>query len=214
MARDPDPPTGDGASDQPPGGSAEPDIAELRQTLAGLAHELNNPLAAIMGFAQLLLKKQWPSEDRSALEMINNEAIRSAAIVHNLLVLSGKRTARTGAVRALDVLVVSADQSTLARAEAFLSSRGHAVITAPSSDIAFKLAAHTPFDVVVCDEGMLTRQGVPLCSALRETRGCVGARFVQTIPRAAGAKESDASGAAYVTPPLEVDALRRLVEGD
>jgi len=66
-------------------------MASLGTTLAGVAHELNNPLAAIMGFTQLLLRKPWPSEDRAALETINHEAIRSATIVKDLLTLTRKR---------------------------------------------------------------------------------------------------------------------------
>jgi PAS domain S-box-containing protein len=66
-------------------------MATIGTTLAGVAHELNNPLAAIMGFAQLLLKKPWPAEDRAALETINHEAIRSATIVKDLLAMARKR---------------------------------------------------------------------------------------------------------------------------
>lgn len=66
-------------------------MASIGTTLAGVAHELNNPLAAILGFAQLLLKKPWAAEDRSALDTINHEAIRAATIVKDLLAMARKR---------------------------------------------------------------------------------------------------------------------------
>ena len=66
-------------------------MASLGAVLAGAAHELNNPLAAIMGFSQLLLRRRWPLEDRTALEAIHHEAMRSATIVKDLLALARRR---------------------------------------------------------------------------------------------------------------------------
>jgi PAS domain S-box len=66
-------------------------MATLGTTLAGVAHELNNPLAAIIGFSQLLLKKSWSEDDRAALEAINHEAVRSATIVKDLLAVTRQR---------------------------------------------------------------------------------------------------------------------------
>jgi len=66
-------------------------MASLGAALAGAAHELNNPLAAIMGLSQLLLRRRWPLEDRTALEAIHHEALRSATIVKDLLALARRR---------------------------------------------------------------------------------------------------------------------------
>ena len=65
-------------------------MACLGATLAGVAHELNNPLAAILGFAQLLLKKEIDEESRLALETIDHEAARAGRIVRDLLTLARK----------------------------------------------------------------------------------------------------------------------------
>lgn len=80
-------------------------LASLGAVLAGAAHELNNPLAAIMGFSQLLLKRRWPSEDRSALEAIHQEALRSATIVKDLLALARRRGVERRALADVNELV-------------------------------------------------------------------------------------------------------------
>lgn len=80
-------------------------MACLGATLAGVAHELNNPLAAILGFTQLLLKKETDEESRLALETIDHEAARAGRIVRDLLTLARKPDAeRRGRINLNDVV--------------------------------------------------------------------------------------------------------------
>ncbi len=206
-----DAPGAHGRASQPPADGAGP--GELQNRLSSLAHELNNPLAAIAGFTQLLLKKQWPSDDRVALETINSEAMRAAAIAHDLLALTRARGGSDQAERALDVLLVGSPSKTLSDAKRLLTARGHAVLSAVSMEVALRLARNTPFDVVVSDQHAPS-VAASVANTLRQTSGCAKARFVTSIPRldAAGSERDEAVSA--TAEQVDADALRRLVEGE
>ena len=67
-------------------------MAALGQTISGVAHELNNPLATILTWAERL-SKRTPLDDqvRRGLETILSESERAARIVRNLLTFARKR---------------------------------------------------------------------------------------------------------------------------
>jgi PAS domain S-box-containing protein len=60
-------------------------LASIGEMASGIAHEINNPLTGVVGFSQLLIKKNIPQDIRDDLETINHEAQRAAKIVSGLL---------------------------------------------------------------------------------------------------------------------------------
>jgi len=60
-------------------------LASIGQLASGIGHELNNPLTGIIGFTDLLIKRDLPGNTMKYLESINREAKRAANIVKGLL---------------------------------------------------------------------------------------------------------------------------------
>src|SRR5262245_21956908 len=67
-------------------------MAALGQTISGVAHELNNPLATILTLAERLSTRNGLDDSiRRGLETILSESERAARIVRNLLTFARKR---------------------------------------------------------------------------------------------------------------------------
>jgi len=67
-------------------------MATIGRLVAGVAHEVNNPLAAILGFTDLLLENpQVPGNAREDLQIILQETQRTKDIVQDLLSFARQR---------------------------------------------------------------------------------------------------------------------------
>src|SRR5437667_286625 len=80
-------------------------MATIGRLVSGVAHEVNNPLAAILGFTDLLLENpEVPVNAKEDLQIILHETQRTKDIVQDLLSFARQRPARREAVQVNAVL--------------------------------------------------------------------------------------------------------------
>jgi signal transduction histidine kinase len=79
-------------------------LAAIGVLVSGVAHELNNPLQSILGFAELLqMQKGMPEQARNDLALIQKESSRASAIIRNLSRF-GRQVLEPSPVRLRDVV--------------------------------------------------------------------------------------------------------------
>jgi PAS domain S-box-containing protein len=154
-------------------------LAAMGQMIAGVAHELNNPLTAILGVTELLRDQASDENVGRQLDLAHRQARRAAHIVQSLLVFSRPSTPRSTLLHLTDLL-----QRTLQLHEHSLRA----------SHIHVDLAARPDLPTVLGDSNQLTQVFLNLIvnaeQAIREVRdrgtlrirlGVVGERVLITF---------------------------------
>jgi nitrogen-specific signal transduction histidine kinase len=80
-------------------------LAAIGELASGVAHEINNPLASIKGFAQLLARDPRGESEMQALEIISRESSRIARVIDGLLAFADQQRTRGAEALRLTELV-------------------------------------------------------------------------------------------------------------
>jgi PAS domain S-box-containing protein len=79
-------------------------LSSLGTLTSGVAHEINNPLTGIIGYAEMLLMKDADEKTRKYLKNIYDSAIRCKRIVENMLTFSRQTPAQKSIESINDIL--------------------------------------------------------------------------------------------------------------
>jgi signal transduction histidine kinase len=96
-------------------------LAALGQLAAGAAHEINNPLAAILGYSDLLMNSDLSAERKSTIQKIAHQARRTRDLISRLLSFANQTPGEKGPVEVGSLLQRALQLETLRREDGQVS---------------------------------------------------------------------------------------------
>jgi PAS domain S-box-containing protein len=84
-------------------------LSAIGEVVSGVAHELNNPLAGVLGYAQLLMAGPIDPRQQRSIERIFESAVRCQKIVQNLLAFARQHPAEKRYVDLNDIIEKTLD---------------------------------------------------------------------------------------------------------
>ncbi len=143
-------------------------LAAIGVLVSGVAHELNNPLQAILGFSELLqLADNLPDNVRADLTLIQKESARASAIIRNLSRFGRQQTSEPSLVRLQEVVASVVELRQRKTEEANIRLEVHADSQAPVTAIFTELQQVLLNFVINAEQAVNQNGGGPRCITIR-----------------------------------------------
>jgi PAS domain S-box-containing protein len=82
-------------------------LASVGEMASGIAHEVNNPLASVVGFSELLMDRDLPKDIREDIKTIHQGAQRVASIVKRLLTFARQQKPERDYININDIITTT-----------------------------------------------------------------------------------------------------------
>ena len=80
-------------------------LAAIGELISGVTHEVNNPLAVVIGYSEMLLSEsEMNAEAKEAVKSIHGEAERAKKVIQNLLSFARKHSPQKEVIQVNDIL--------------------------------------------------------------------------------------------------------------